>query len=112
MKKLKSHFWYTQHQRNGILFLLGIISVIQLMYHFVDFGKGDHKIEIDQTEIIAFQKQIDSLKKIRLEKKKPRLYPFNPNYITDYKGYQLGMSVDEIDRLHQIQMTLLQWFHQ
>ena len=27
------------------------------------------------------------------------MYPFNPNFITDYRGYTLGMSVDEIDRL-------------
>ena len=26
-------------------------------------------------------------------------YPFNPNYITDYKGYQLGLSTTEIDKL-------------
>ena len=25
--------------------------------------------------------------------------PFNPNFITDFKGYKLGMSVDEINRL-------------
>jgi DNA uptake protein ComE-like DNA-binding protein len=29
----------------------------------------------------------------------PKIYPFNPNFITDYKGYKLGMSVPEIDRL-------------
>jgi hypothetical protein len=27
------------------------------------------------------------------------LYPFNPNFITDFKGYKLGMSVQEIDLL-------------
>ena len=27
------------------------------------------------------------------------MYPFNPNYISDYKGYKLGMTVEEIDRL-------------
>jgi DNA uptake protein ComE-like DNA-binding protein len=27
------------------------------------------------------------------------MYPFNPNFITDFKGYKLGMKVDEIDRL-------------
>lgn len=27
-------------------------------------------------------------------------YSFNPNFITDYKGYVLGMSTEEIDRLH------------
>jgi DNA uptake protein ComE-like DNA-binding protein len=28
-----------------------------------------------------------------------KIYSFNPNFITDYKGYRLGMSVPEIDRL-------------
>ena len=31
--------------------------------------------------------------------KRPKMYLYNPNFITDYKGYKLGMSVDEIDRL-------------
>ncbi|MCB0464710.1 MAG: helix-hairpin-helix domain-containing protein, partial [Aequorivita sp.] len=31
----------------------------------------------------------------------PKIYPFNPNFITDYKGYTLGMSNEEIDRLLQ-----------
>ncbi|WP_299518519.1 helix-hairpin-helix domain-containing protein, partial [uncultured Flavobacterium sp.] len=30
---------------------------------------------------------------------KPVIYPFNPNFITDYKGYKLGMSVEELDKL-------------
>ena len=46
-----------------------------------------------------FQSQIDSLKKVEIEKRKPKMYPFNPNYISDYKGSQLGMSIEEIDRL-------------
>ena len=33
--------------------------------------------------------------------KKDTIYPFNPNFISDYKGYKLGMSIQEIDRLHQ-----------
>jgi DNA uptake protein ComE-like DNA-binding protein len=33
------------------------------------------------------------------KKEVPEIYPFNPNFITDYKGYKLGMSVAEIDRL-------------
>jgi len=46
------------------------------------------------------QAQIDVLKVRALEKDTFKIYPFNPNFITDYKGYTLGMSVDEIDRLH------------
>ena len=45
------------------------------------------------------QNEIDSLKNIQ-STKKDTIYPFNPNYITDYKGYKLGMTIQEIDRLH------------
>ncbi len=33
------------------------------------------------------------------------IFPFNPNFITDFKGYTLGMSLEEIDRLHQHRAT-------
>jgi len=49
--------------------------------------------------INEFQKEIDSLKLIEIENQKPKIYPFNPNYITDYKGYTLGMTSEEINRL-------------
>ncbi|MBL4568310.1 MAG: helix-hairpin-helix domain-containing protein [Flavobacteriaceae bacterium] len=99
MKYLKSHFWYNQSQRNGIFFLLFIIIVLHLVYMFVDFS-SEEKLEVDNKELIAFQMQIDSLKAIEIERRKPKTYPFNPNYITDYKGAQLGLSIEEIDRLH------------
>ena len=100
MKILKSHFWYNKRQRNGILFLVFIIVVFQTFYFLVDFT-SDEIINIESKELIGFQNQIDSLKKIEIEKRKPKIYPFNPNFITDFKGERLGMSLDEIDRLHQ-----------
>ncbi|NNK88410.1 MAG: helix-hairpin-helix domain-containing protein, partial [Flavobacteriaceae bacterium] len=45
------------------------------------------------------QQQIDSLKAIAKLKASPKIYPFNPNFITDFKGYTLGMTTEEIDRL-------------
>jgi competence protein ComEA len=48
-----------------------------------------------------FQNEVDSLRFVQVEKRKPRIYPFNPNYITDYRGYTLGMTNEEIDRLLQ-----------
>ncbi len=100
MRKLKSHFWYTKNQRNGILLLLGIISVLQLFYHFVNF-RDEGLVDVNLAKIISFQNTIDSLKLLELENRQPKIYPFNPNYITDYKGYQLGMKTSEIDRLHK-----------
>jgi len=43
--------------------------------------------------------ELDSLSKQDEVVNPRRIYPFNPNYLTDYKGYLLGLSVAEIDRL-------------
>ncbi|MEO9570296.1 MAG: helix-hairpin-helix domain-containing protein [Polaribacter sp.] len=98
MKIFKSHFWYNKSQRNGIFFLVVIIIIFQLIIVFGDFS-SDENINLHSSEVLAFHKQIDSLKTVELENRKPKIYPFNPNYITDYKGEQLGMSLEEIDRL-------------
>ena len=98
MKKLKSHFWYTKSQRNGILFLLASIIGLQLLFHFINFGDNG-LVTLNQAKMSFYQHQLDSLKKIYLEDKKYTIYPFNPNYISDHKGYQLGMKTKEIDRL-------------
>lgn len=98
MNFLKSHFWYNKSQRNGIFLLVLIIIIFQFIIFF-DVFSSSKKIAITTPEIVAFQKQIDSLKKTELANRKPKIYPFNPNYITDFKGEQLGMSIQEIDRL-------------
>ena len=96
---MKSHFQFSNQQRNGIFLLLVIIIVAQCVYAFVDFSNDE--IETDTIEINAFRKELDSLRLVEIENNKPKIYPFNPNYITDYKGYTLGMSTEEIDRLHK-----------
>jgi len=97
MKNLKSHFVFTQKQRNGIFLLVILILVFQCFYVFVSFSSED--ISVDSKEIQLFQNEIDSLKLVEIEKRKPKIYPFNPNFITDYKGYTLGMTSEEINRL-------------
>ena len=94
-----SHFVYTKHQRNGILLLVLIIVFLQFIIRNIEFGTED-VLDLNSAEIISIQNQIDSLKQNAREKRKPKIYPFNPNFISDYKGYQLGMSISEIDRLH------------
>lgn len=98
MTNFTSHFWYHKSQRNGI-FLLAIIIIVLQIFIFSDVFSSDEKITIQNSEIQAFQKQIDSLKLLEIENRKPKIFPFNPNYITDFKGEQLGMSLEEIDRL-------------
>ncbi len=98
MNLFKSHFWHHKGQRNGV-FLLGVVVLFfQLVIVFIDFS-SDGTENINTTDAAVFYKQIDSLKVIRFASKKFKKHPFNPNYITDGKGAELGMSLDAIDRL-------------
>ncbi|MDB2462769.1 helix-hairpin-helix domain-containing protein [Algibacter sp.] len=97
MKLLKSHFTFSKQQRNGIFLLLILIVISQCAYFFISFESQD--IEVDEEELANFTKEIDSLKLVEIEARKPKTYPFNPNYITDFKGASLGMTNEEIDRL-------------
>ncbi|MCF4100968.1 helix-hairpin-helix domain-containing protein [Gillisia sp. M10.2A] len=99
MKNLKSHFVFSRSEQNGIFLLVAIIVLLQLVYFFVDFESGKTTSSLSNASLQKFQSQVDSLKLAAEAKRIPEIYPFNPNYITDYKGYRLGMSVAEIDRL-------------
>jgi len=68
-----------------------------LFYAFGDFSVSEMN-DPQKQKWIALQPVIDSLKSEK-ENYVPKIYPFNPNFITDFKGYKLGMSVEQIDRL-------------
>jgi competence ComEA-like helix-hairpin-helix protein len=96
---MKSHFQFSNKQRSGIFLLLLIIVIAQCVYVFTGFAKKE--APVNQNELDRFRNELDSLRLIELEMSTPKIYPFNPNYITDYKGYTLGMTNEEIDRLHK-----------
>ena len=98
MNFFKSHFGYHKRQRDGIFFLLIFIVFLQGIFFFVDFS-SDENTAVSQTEILAFQQEMDSLKNVEKAKYTPKIYPLNPNFITDFKGHQLGMNTNEIDKL-------------
>ena len=104
MNIFKSHFWYHKSQRNGIFILIILIVIFQSIIVFVDFSSKE-KLNTDTPKVLAFHYQIDSLSKISIENRRLKIFPFNPNYITDYKGAQLGMSLVEIDKLLAFRKT-------
>ena len=98
MKKLSPHFWYSKSQRNGVIFLLLIILILQ---GFISFHPKENQLtSIVGPDISKYKRQLDSLSELKSIKQKVEIFPFNPNFISDYKGYQLGLSVEEIDRIH------------
>lgn len=96
-KTIKSYFKFSQGQRLGIFLLFIIIIASQIAYFFTDFSSFSNDSP-EKEKWLSLQSQIDSMKQDKLDYV-PKIYPFNPNFITDYKGYKLGMSVPEIDRL-------------
>ncbi|MDO4880863.1 MAG: helix-hairpin-helix domain-containing protein [Capnocytophaga sp.] len=94
--KIKYFSEWKKAQKWGIFGLLVFIFILQLAYFFIDFS--GNKQDFSSEEIALFQEKIDSLKNISPIKEE-KIYPFNPNYITDYKAYSLGISKEEYDRL-------------
>jgi DNA uptake protein ComE-like DNA-binding protein len=93
----KSFFLFHSAQRLSLIFLLSLVILLQLLYAFVDFRPKEIP-SAEKSQWLALQSEVDSLKSAA-KNAKPKIYPFNPNFITDFKGYKLGMSVTEIDRL-------------
>ncbi|MCA0932218.1 helix-hairpin-helix domain-containing protein [Lutimonas saemankumensis] len=96
MNFFESHFWYTKGQRNGILFLLLTLIIVLVS---IDMLNNRKEFVYNEIEFDLIQQKIDSLKRLQAEKPEYVERKFNPNYLTDYKAYRLGLSVEEIDRL-------------
>ena len=100
MKLLKNLYAFSAKERRGLLVLFGLILSLQALLFGMNYWHPKSVgISIDTPEIKAYQTVIDSLKQLKIANSKPKIYPFNPNFITDYKAYTLGMSTEAFDRL-------------
>ncbi|MCT8338444.1 helix-hairpin-helix domain-containing protein [Flavobacteriaceae bacterium TK19130] len=98
MRNRKSHLEFNRSQRGGI-FSLAIVILALLFWYSKVKPSEEMTLDITSPEIVSLQREVDSLKRINLAKSVPKLYPFNPNFITDYRAYVLGLSAEEHDRL-------------
>lgn len=101
----KKFYYYSKSQKRGLIILIVLLVIIQssLLVLFVSINKN--KVNKQETTFISSSYQskvllIDSLYQSQ-HLKKDTIYPFNPNFISDYKGFLFDMSKEEIDRLHQ-----------
>ncbi|MFM9521602.1 helix-hairpin-helix domain-containing protein [Flavobacterium psychrophilum] len=99
----KQYFIFNKEQKIGITILVVLIISVQLLYFFVDFSTAKTSTK-EEEQWLAMQTEIDSLKPVS-NNDTYKMYPFNPNFITDFKGYKLGMKAAEIDRLLAFRKT-------
>jgi len=86
----------------GIVILICSIGLLQLFIYWFNNQKDTTSLDLtpEEKNWLLAQNEIDSLKEVAQENSN-KIYPFNPNFISDYKGYKLGMSETQIDKLHQ-----------
>ncbi len=95
---IKTLFNFSKDQRKGILVLFFIIIALQLVYCFMDFNPTRHPSKEEQHWIslqdkLVYSKEFNS-------KSEYKEYSYNPNFISDFKAYKLGMTLPQISRLH------------
>jgi DNA uptake protein ComE-like DNA-binding protein len=86
----------------GIVILICSIGLLQLFIYWFNNQKDTTSLDLtpEEKNWLLAQNEIDSLKEAAQENSN-KIYPFNPNFISDYKGYKLGMTETQIDILHQ-----------
>ncbi|HMK06403.1 MAG TPA: helix-hairpin-helix domain-containing protein [Flavobacterium sp.] len=100
---IQPYLKFSKSQRIGIFALLTLIVAFQIVYFYLDSYPKPIP-DNSRQQWLSLQIPVDSLKVIQ-KTQVPKIYPFNPNFITDFKGYKLGMSVAEIDRLLEFRKT-------
>ena len=95
MSQKRSFAFRSFRTQRVAFFLFSILIGFQIYLEFF-------YLQNEPRDIMAFdfvlQEQIDSLKQ---RERKDQIYPFNPNYISLSKGYQLDLFLEEIERLHR-----------
>lgn len=82
-------------QQKG-LFVLICLLLLAIAFYAYRVTRPEPSLQLVDTS--AYQVKIDSLQRVA-NQKKDTIYPFNPNYITDYRGYKLGLTTTQLDRL-------------
>jgi DNA uptake protein ComE-like DNA-binding protein len=84
----------------GIAILLILVGLLQISLYLFNNQSSSDNVDLPQEEKdwLLQQNGIDSLKEVTQENA-AKIYPFNPNFISDYKGYKLGMTIEQIDKL-------------
>ena len=94
--------YFSNKQRRSLVVFVVVIVLLQIVILVMKNRSFTNEIA-DYKVDGKTQLQIDSLKQLAL--KKFDLQSFNPNFITDYKGFKLGMTTAEIDKLLRFRST-------
>lgn len=77
------------------VFLLAVVLVgLTVLFHLTPSNAPKEEVILSNY----YQQLLDSIREHN-QPKKQQIYPFNPNYLSDYRAYQLGIKPEALDRL-------------
>lgn len=95
----KEFFAFNKQEQRGVFFLLLAIFMLQGLYFLLHgdyLGSGEASFKPDWEQL----GYLDSIDRAASQSKDRELRLFNPNYITEFRGYSMGMTAEELDRLY------------
>ena len=95
---MKFYTYFSNQQRLAVVGLILVIVFLEVLSIFPK-PNGYDGFQVDLESYLKFQNEITQQIVLNEIKSAPKIYPFNPNFITDYKGHKLGMNSKEINRL-------------
>jgi competence ComEA-like helix-hairpin-helix protein len=96
MRLFKRVFYLRSSERSGALTLLFIL--IGLLVYRQYLITDPAPVVLDEAAMQLVQRRVDSVKAIR-RAKRDTIYPFNPNFMSDYRAYTLNIPGEAFDRL-------------
>ncbi|MDG1930381.1 MAG: helix-hairpin-helix domain-containing protein [Flavobacteriaceae bacterium] len=99
MKPPSPFYKLNKAQRRGVLWTFFLFLGIHLLIRLSDNPSTNNTNALVANKEV--QHLIDSLMDLKIVSDKVRdsIYPFNPNYISDFKAYQLGISMSVVERI-------------
>ena len=82
-------------QLRGIWIVCVLITAAEVLLYYYNQQKRDFNNHI----VTSLDSEIDSLRSLASHHKHDTIYPFNPNFLTDYKAFRIGLTPPQYDRL-------------
>ena len=94
-------FILSKPQRGAVLILLVLLIAVQLYRLLVN---APELSPVDLSQAQSYQTQLDSLR-TKENAQTPIVYQYNPNYLTGYRAYTLGLPPEAFDKLLRYRQT-------
>lgn len=82
-------------QLRGIWIVCVLITAAEVLLYYYNQQKRNFNNHI----VTSLDSEIDSLRSLASYHKHDTIYPFNPNFLTDYKAFRIGLTPAQYDRL-------------